>query len=330
MTVVTLDGFAYEYAYGGSAGMYAQAVTGILAEASSPYSLFMTGYANGADFGCGPISYPQESSLFLVRVDNLDKCAWSTNFGESAHASASIALDATGNVVIAGGFQNLRQTQGPGKLDFRNGYTVATAAQGLTAIFVAKINAATGKGMWARGFGDTNGGGTATSVAVDAAGNIIVTGTFTGTIDFGGGPLSAKGSSGVFVVKRDSSGEHVWSKAFGGADVTSATAPVGLAMDASGNIVIAGQFDGSLDFGGGPLTTTGDTDVFAVKLDPMGSHLWSRSYGDAQKQTSAGVAVGPSGDLFLAGTFAGRIDFGGGPLESAGGTDIFVARLHTP
>ena len=181
------------------------------------------------------------------------------------------------NVGLAGGFRNLSQAQGPGKLDFGNGYTVMTAGQGTMAIFVANVSAATGLGMWAKSFGGAAGGGTATAVAVDSSGNIVVTGTFNGTVDFGDGPLTANGSTGVFVAKLDSSGNILWSKAFGDAHVTSATAPVGVAVDASNNIAIAGQFDGSLDFGGGALTSKGSTDIFAVHLDTMGNHLWSRS-----------------------------------------------------
>ena len=40
-----------------------------------------------------------------------------------------------------------------------------------------------------------------TGVASDAAGNVLVTGFFEGTVDFGGGPLMSAGSSDVFVVK---------------------------------------------------------------------------------------------------------------------------------
>ncbi len=158
----------------------------------------------------------------------------------------------------------------------------------------------------------------------------MLTGTFNGSIDFGGGARTATGSSSIFVTKLDGSGGHVWSKAYGDANVTNATTPTGVAVDADGNVAVAGTFDGSLDFGGGPLTTSGDTDVFAARLDGMGNHLWSRSWGDAQTQTSAGLALAPGGYLVLAGTFAGQLDFGGGPLKSTGNADLFVAKLLVP
>jgi len=57
----------------------------------------------------------------------------------------------------------------------------------------------------------------ATGVAVDASGEVVVTGSFTGTVNFGGGALSTPNTSAdVFVVKYGGAGEHRWSKQLGG------------------------------------------------------------------------------------------------------------------
>ena len=58
------------------------------------------------------------------------------------------------------------------------------------------------------------------AVSVDASGSITVTGTFESVIDLGGGPLSAKAGSGmylgaVFAARYDASCNHIWSKRFG-------------------------------------------------------------------------------------------------------------------
>jgi hypothetical protein len=309
-------------------GMYGQASTGVLVDAAG--NTIMIGYVNEIDFGCGSMGYSQAASIFLVKFDPSYNCLWSTDFGGQARAGGTIALDAMGNIVIAGTFTNFPTVPIPTTLVFGNGYTVTTAAEGLTEIFLAKLDAMTGLGMWADSFGDAAGSGGVSGVAVDSAGNVVMTGSFHGTLDFGDGALSALGASAVFVAERDSSGNHLWSKGFGDANVTSATAPVGIAVDLEDKIAIGGQFDGSLDFGGGPLTTMGSTDIFAVRLDSMGNHLWSRSYGDAQTQTSAGIAIAPGGNLILAGNSVSPIDFGGGTVPNSGGTDIFVARLRAP
>ena len=54
-------------------------------------------------------------------------------------------------------------------------------------------------------------------------------------------------------------------------------------------------------------------------------HDWSQRFGDASDQRSRGVAADASGNVIVAGFFGGTVDFGGGPLLSAGSFDIYVA-----
>jgi hypothetical protein len=168
----------------------------------------------------------------------------------------------------------------------------------------------------------------AESAAVDASGNMIVTGAFAGTVDFGGGPLTAPGGgagSNVFIVKFAPDGTHMWSSRFG--DGTGQWAR-SVTTDASGNVVITGYFYGTVDFGGGPLTSTGDEDVFIAKFTPGGAHIWSKSFGSADHQSANSVAVDASGNVIIAGGFYGTINFGGGDLTAPGSDEnIFIAKF---
>ncbi|MBD3161221.1 MAG: hypothetical protein GF346_03430, partial [Candidatus Eisenbacteria bacterium] len=56
-------------------------------------------------------------------------------------------------------------------------------------------------------------------------------------------------------------------------------------------------------------------------------HLWSRSFGDDAEDSAGSVVVDDEGNLFITGWFRGSIDFGGGPLISAGTRDIYLAKL---
>ena len=47
----------------------------------------------------------------------------------------------------------------------------------------------------------------------------------------------------------------------------------------------------TVDFGGGPLITAGNGDVFAVKLDPNGGHMWSKQFGE-QTAVRCGLRAG--------------------------------------
>jgi hypothetical protein len=124
-----------------------------------------------------------------------------------------------------------------------------------------------------------------------------------------------------------------------GSVVTRSTAP-----DAAGNIIVAGYFEGTVMFGSftlnGPMTAFApDPNVFVAKLSPSGQWLWAVRGGGggalySNTKSSMSLALDANGDAYLAGAFQGTGTFGpaaaGGAalaVQSAGGTDGFVARL---
>ncbi|WP_437656974.1 reverse transcriptase domain-containing protein [Sorangium sp. So ce1182] len=149
-----------------------------------------------------------------------------------------------------------------------------------------------------------------TAVAADAEGNLYVTGWFTGTVDFGAGPLVCAGGRDVFLLKLDPAGRAIWSKRFGSKYGEWSKA---IAVDASGNILLGGDYDGdrswtfpvppAVDFGGGPLPWNDreDSGVFVVKLDPSGNHLFSYGYvtGSPWNSSMEEIAVDAAGNVFL-------------------------------
>ncbi|HTN91516.1 MAG TPA: hypothetical protein VL242_47940, partial [Sorangium sp.] len=106
-----------------------------------------------------------------------------------------------------------------------------------------------------------------------------------------------------------------------------------IASDAAGNLYVTGAFEGTVDFGAGPLTSAGQEDVFLLKLDPSGTLLWSRSFGSVSREWGDAVTVDGSGNIFLAGGYNGglgapTVDFGGGPLENFDfSRALFVVKL---
>src|SRR5262249_30873799 len=127
-----------------------------------------------------------------------------------------------------------------------------------------------------------------------------------------------------FLAKFDSSGKVLWAKRFGDA---ASQFDGAIAVDHADNILFTGFFAGAIDFGHGPLTSAGGVDMFAAKLDPSGKPLWAKRFGDTSDQYGWGIAADASGNVLVTGFFGGAIDFGGGPLMSAGGLDIVVAKL---
>ena len=161
-------------------------------------------------------------------------------------------------------------------------------------------------------------------VAVDSSGNVFIVGDFEGSIDLGGGPLVSAGGSDVFVASYGPNGAHRWSMRLGGA---STERGYGLALDLGGNVFVAGNFEDRItDWGGSVTASAGLSDVFVASLDTDGIHRFSKFFGGPGPDGVAALAVDGAGNITVSGTTGTPgIDFGGGALPGAGGSDIFLA-----
>ncbi len=57
--------------------------------------------------------------------------------------------------------------------------------------------------------------------------------------------------------------------------------------------------------------------------------LWAVRAGSAEEDLGAAISGDGSGNVYVTGLFAGTVVFGSLMLTSAGGTDVFVAKLDT-
>ena len=90
---------------------------------------------------------------------------------------------------------------------------------------------------------------------------------------------------------------------------------------------MTGVFEGTLDFGSGPLVASGQN-FFVAKLGAGGEPLWSRQWTTkAAFGYGTSVALDPGGNVFFAGTTANTIDFGGGPRCVKGFLQTFLVKL---
>ena len=173
----------------------------------------------------------------------------------------------------------------------------------------------------------------ATSVASDAQGNVYVVGlTYSPDFPVTAGALQTKfgGTSDAFIAKLGPGGNVIWSTYLGGTLDDWAT---GVALDASGNVLVAG-YTRSFDF---PLAhpiqsvynngVDDDYDAFVAKLDPNGAMLLYSTYlGGNNDDGAAGIAVDASGDAIVAITSFSATGFPG--LQSASG-GIVVSKLDS-
>lgn len=161
-------------------------------------------------------------------------------------------------------------------------------------------------------------------VAVDSAGNVYVTGSFAGTTDFGGGAVLSQGSVDAMLVKYSSAGNYVWMRLFAG---TGSQNGNNISIDTQGNPVLAGQYQGVVDFGLGLQMSAGLSDIFVAKYSSNNAVQWVRGYGDASSQVGWGIDLDTQNNVIFAGSMGGAIDFGGGTLTSAGGNDVYAVKL---
>ncbi len=173
-------------------------------------------------------------------------------------------------------------------------------------------------------------------VAVDAAGAVYVTGIYSGSVDFdqssGVAVLTSLGGFDIFVAKYSSTNQLVWARSLGGPGPDSVSA---LALDASGDVVISGWFEGTPDFDPGPasstLTSQGGRDGFVARLSTAGAFQWARRFGGPNTDALTDVTLS-SGVVFATGSFEGQGDGspgGSGPIAAPGlGPDIIVVSFE--
>ena len=169
-------------------------------------------------------------------------------------------------------------------------------------------------------------------MASDSLGNTVVVGYFKNTVDFGTGPISSVGGADGFIVKYNSQGTALWTKGFGGMSDDFAKA---VAMDSAGNIIVVGQFAGTVDFGGQILTTTGTSsdpyagDIFVAKYSSANppSLLWVKQfggiYGDGARAVAVDTRIDPNtgrarDNIFVSADISSAVTFGAFNLSTAG------------
>lgn len=313
------------------AGATGERANGVATDAAG--NLYITGQFSGtSDFDPGPgvtnLTSAGDNDAFVCKLDTSGVVLWARALGgPDSDISYAVGVDGSGGVYVTGYFN--------GTADFDPGVGVSNlVSAGDDDIFVCKLDA-NGDLAWAHGFGGTN-SDRASSLAVDAAGNVHSIGWFRNTVDFdpGAGTFDLTGSSSgdVYVSKLDADGDFVWASALGG---TSQDFGFGIALDGAGSVYTSGYFLGTADFDPGPgtfdLTSNGAQDAFVCVLDSGGVLSWAVSFGDTGDDRAFDVTPDGAGGAYVTGHFSGTVDLdpGSGVLEatSAGGLDTFSLRL---
>lgn len=174
-------------------------------------------------------------------------------------------------------------------------------------------------------------------IVTDNAGNIYVSGKYEENATFGSSDGNSKtipcaGNHDIYVAKYNAAGVLQWINHAGGPQGDYSHA---ICLDSQGNVVIAGEIewakDNYADFGNGVvLSAKGDNDIIVAKYAAAdGSLIWAKRAGGGADDKSLGISADGAGNIYATGFFEGTADFGANIITSAGGRDVFVAKLNS-
>ena len=215
-----------------------------------------------------------------------------------------LAVDAQDHALLFGSFT--------GTLEMGCGPLVS---QGSSDVFLARISPR-GRCLWSQRFGDAH-GQWSLFPDVDAAGHIVILGTFEGVLELDGqhvlGPAPQRDA---FLAVFDSEGHVLWSERLANMALEPDVIPQ-VRFAPSGQLVVLGAFTPSV---GAP------PELQLVRYAAQGQRLWTRGLGDPRSLQPERLAFTAEGRLLIAGRVQGEHDLGDGRFAgSAGtGTDLFL------
>ncbi len=274
-------------------------------------------YRTPIDLGGGELPSNNASiDLLIAKYDADGEHVWSRGiYGSSSLQPRDVAVSQSGDAVVF--IANVIGEVFVGD--------VAIPPNGDDDILIVKLDGE-GDVTWWKRLGDSQ-EQFPMGVALDDAGNVILTGYFRGVIDFGGGePVTSSGFGlDAFVAKFDSDGEELWSRGYNG---PLDQVPRDVAVAADGRVLVTGRISGRVDLGGGELTAVGQSrDIFLLALDAEGEHLFSRVWGGDGDDEAWAVATDSAGQVIFTGRFEQSVRFGAAGFDAVGAGAIFVAKV---
>lgn len=287
-------------------------------------SIYITGYFRGqTHFGDQTLYSKAKYASFLVKYDRSGQCLWARMVQGSRYLDyaqgEAIAFDREGAVYLVGRFN------GTVYLDESQGEVFLTS-DGRYNVFIAKYDDK-GHFIWGKEAGgmDLDFG---YDVAVDHHQNVYFSGSFSKKARFGHTYVQAKGGYDTFLVKYKSNGKLMWVRTSSGNGFEDSSRARSLAIDAQGNVYMAGVFRGDLNFGSDRLKSRGSFDTYVTKYTPSGTVVWTYAVGGYGWDYVYDMSV--KGDyLYLTGSFTGQAKFGDEVLSSMGDSDIFLLKMTT-
>lgn len=283
-------------------------------------NVIVAGYFSSDSIAFGDITMynntPGFDDLYIVKYDAAGNVLWANGGGGDFDDKATaVATDAAGNVYMTGYFYSSSITFGTATL---------TNAGAVGDILIVKYDP---DGNVLRATREGSAGlEIPYAIVVDDDNNLIVAGRFSSnSVVFGTTTLLQAGSMDVFVVKFDPAGEVLWAQGAGGGSNDEAYA---LAVDADGDIIVAGYYTQEADFGSFTLPNPGLANIFLAQCDAAtGAFQWAKATANDGDERALAIALDGSDNIYAAGFFQGdSLVVGGTTLYSTATDNGWVAR----
>ena len=278
-------------------------------------NIYVTGYYwSTVDFGGGNVTSNGNWDAFLLKLNSSGTFQWVKSYGSNYNdLGRDVAIDSNDNIYMLGNYR--------GTVDFGGGDENG-AVNG--DIFLVKFNSS-GVFQWVYTAGASS-ADDSRALALDSSDNPYITGSFQSTVNFGGGNITAANTDDLFILKLNSSGayQNIYTS-----NIFTTQKGKGLAVDSSGNIYATGTFSGTVDFGGGNITTSGN-DIYLLKLNSSLAFQWVKRFavdnGEASLALGLAVTVDEDGNVYSVGQIGSTIDLGGGSQIFGGQNDAYIVK----
>jgi hypothetical protein len=256
-------------------------------------------------------------SLFTFHFSIAQSWIWAKN-GQGYAATSNVASDTKGNACISGSFSG-------GEVTFSSDTLMNSKMD--YDIFLVKYDSK-GNLLWAKSPIDRDSSDNeAFSVSTDKFDNVLITGDFTDTLNFGSLLLapSVYNNYDAFIAKYDSAGNIIWAKSSRHKPLSGVMA-YSVATDEVGNSYITGYASDTVWFGTFKL----NRGVFLVKYDSIGNVVWAKcSNGDSGVSSWSAVTTDIFGNVYVTGDSYGSIIFGSDTVTIGGVDQSFLAKYDS-
>jgi hypothetical protein len=273
---------------------------------------------------------------FFAKYDINGNYIWAKNIPFPDNYSSPvnrIATDKNGNIYITATFTDTKDfdpSAGTATLTANSSNNLAPET------FFAKYDN-NGNYIWAK---TIDGQSVGASISVDKLGNVYLTGSYYGTVDFDPNtPVSnltaVLGSQSyywdAFFAKYDSTGNYIWAKSIGGSKIDNG---YDIINDSVGNIYLAGVFTDMVDFNPDPFATNNLVsgaasyyNAFLAKYDSNGNYIWANAYTHTNSSRPSKILLDELGYLYSTGSIyaGGSYQFFFSKYNSTGGNIWTIA-----